>query len=171
VGINANYSSDAANAQTLVAHMAANRAMLMPGDTFGLTSGSNICLGLCGETFGQLIFRGMKPNGDPYNNPWIAGGTVYKGVMACLGLAAQTETIYNSPNNYTTQDIFNQANLVGYTHFMIGFAQNASPQSANWIGSAPNMATWNSAPGTFGGGLDTEKNNTLSNSTRPSNMP
>jgi hypothetical protein len=183
IGTNNNYSNTARNMQTLSAAMVSAGTAFAAGDTFGLSSGSNIIgsppgCGLCGETFGMLVYRGYDPPAHPYTQPWTPNGLSYKGAAAYLGLVAGTELILSFGTYYTPQDIVNQALLVGYTHLvwnwyagLSGFdAAGNNMATANWLGAAASQAQWNTAPGTWGGVLDAIYNNPLTNTACPTNL-
>ena len=183
IGTNNNYSITAKDMRTVSAAMVSAGTAFAAGDTFGLSSGSNITgvppgCSLCGETFGMLIYRGYNPPTFPYAQPWTPDGLSYKGAVAYLGNVAGTELILSYGAYYTPQDIMNQALLIGYTHVVWSWyaglsgsdAAGNNMATANWLGTAASQAQWNTAPGTWGGVLDAIYNNPVTNTACPTNL-
>ena len=183
IGTNNNYSITAQDMQTASAAMVSAGTAFAAGDTFGLSSGSNITgvppgCDLCGETFGMLIHRGYNPPTFPYRQPWTPDGLSYQGTAAYLGNVAGTELILSYGAYYTPQAIMNQALLIGYTHVVWSWyaglsgsdAAGNNMATANWLGTAASQAQWNTAPGTWGGVLDAIYNNPVTNIACPTNL-
>jgi hypothetical protein len=177
VMINNNYSSVGSDAISLANYMASHGIAFGSGDTFGLSSGTNIGQCLCGETFGQLLYRSMlPPSGNLYTTQWLTGGTNYRSTVPMIGMAANTEMIQSYGAYYTPVDIFNQAQFVGFTHLDFQYVQGMSGTdagghnmaTANWLGTASSITQWNTSPGKWNGALDAIYNNKLSNTGCPS---
>ena len=177
-GTPANFTGDTGNEDvTLLLSMPATRTAETGPDVFGLTSGANVPFGL---TFGQAAYIGLVPpaSGNPFTTNWVTNnGTIsgvdQRGIIPVLATIQCTEMVATCGVHYTSQDLFNQANMtlhapmLAWTYIFAGQYSGATTD-AIWLGTASSMTQWLTAPGTWGGVLDTIWNNAITYTSCPS---
>jgi hypothetical protein len=160
----ANFMLDPGSAYSLVQTFASSRSGESGPDVFGYSSGQNVCNGLCGLTFGQAAYIGLKPNSGSWNTPWVTGGTDLRGVVPAVLTVQCTEMVSDCGAHYSAADLFQQANSVlhashiAWSYIVAGqYAHGTSDDL--WYGTASGASNWNAA--TSGGVLATIVNNPL----------
>jgi hypothetical protein len=170
VGLENNYTPGAAQAVTLEDWLPSQRIAASGPDVFGASS--CFCVnnsGGVGVTWGQAAYAGFSFTGNNSANPpngWASsGGTDLRGTVASLFNVQYPDLV---TDGFQPSDIFTQGETNLRANYLIWTAvSGASPSSANWLGSASNMSSWQAS--SSGGVLATIVGSPITQTSCPSN--
>jgi hypothetical protein len=148
----ANFLTSAPSMYSLVQTFASSRSGESGPDVFGYSSGQNVCVGLCGLTFGQASYIGLMPppSGNPWSTAWVSGGVDLRGSIPAIVTVECTEMVTNCGVHYTAADLFQQANTtlhathIAWSYILPGQYSNGT-SDVLWWGSASGQSSWSAS--------------------------